>query len=141
VLTLNKQDVAKRHIEVAIRLWSESEDPTCVVTLAGAAEEVLGNMISRGDEPNMMARMIDMARERGWNATNRTIYRHVNRVRNALKHAGDSEEDEFEFDPEEGRAMILRAMVNYQTVTGALSPIMEAFLEDKVRGTFWTDGS
>jgi hypothetical protein len=52
----------------------------------------------------------------------------VNASRNALKHAHDPAEDTFQYDPKHAIGMLFRALVNYQFVTGALTPPMEEAL-------------
>jgi hypothetical protein len=53
-----------------------------------------------------------------------TVNKEVNRVRNALKHARDSEEDELIVEPGEAIAMLGRAVVNYVSLTEEATPLM-----------------
>jgi len=98
----------------------EAGDPISALTLAGAAEEILGRIVKRkGKEP----RVEYLADFEGslfeWLGQQRPkkkelISEHINRVRNHLKHQDDGEnitiEADFEYEAEE---MLLRCMYNY----------------------------
>lgn len=134
--SIHKTEFAQEHVETAIELFQSGGAKSCVLTLAAAAEEVLGNLISRKKEKNMMAHLVRLAKERHLQMSPSDVYNLVNKTRNALKHANDPTEDSIEFDPEEATAMVTRAMANFQMLTGTLTPKMESFLENYLRKTW-----
>lgn len=52
------------------------------------------------------------------------VNQEVNGTRNALKHANNPDEDTIEVGQEAAIAMLGRAVANYQTLTGELTPPM-----------------
>jgi len=127
-MNISKPEIAKSQIETAIYLFFNREDPFSVLTLAGAGEEILGNLLSRSNEKNILAMMSEAAAHRGYNLDSKAIANLVNAARNALKHAKKGGEDRLDFDPEGAVVMLMRASVNYQLLQGNLTDDMDQFL-------------
>jgi hypothetical protein len=123
-MVLSKLDIAQRQLEVASQLYVESADYLAVVTLAGAAEEILGNLLRRAGQEAMIDRIVEIDRELTGGRVFSVVSAEVNGARNALKHARDPNEDTVALEPVEANAMLARALVNYNRLAGQLSPTM-----------------
>ncbi|WP_198402740.1 hypothetical protein [Methylomonas koyamae] len=89
-----------------------------VVTLAGAAEEILGKLIKRRGETAMIDRLVELDRQLTGGRSFKIVNKEINGIRNALKHADDPNEDELEIEAGSAIAMLSRAVVNYVLFTG-----------------------
>jgi len=128
-MRLSKLDAARRQLDVAAELFVVGDDRLAVHTLSGAAEEILGALLKRSGQEATLERMQIAAEMRLERKLDRKEYLAlVNRSRNALKHASDSNEDTFEYDPNHAAGMLFRAMMNYQTLTDRLTEPMERAL-------------
>jgi hypothetical protein len=121
---LSAEEIAEHQLLMAIRLWRE-QDYLSALTLAGAAEEILGKRLRRlGREPSfeqLRGLIVALARQEGDTSPDleRTIGDLLNSTRNELKHySGD---DSLSFDlREDAHEMLERAVANYQALTGTL---------------------
>ncbi|WP_195761775.1 hypothetical protein [Burkholderia pseudomallei] len=107
--TYRRIDLALAQLDAALRLFLECHAFAAVITLAGAAEEILGKEVGRCG--------LQIARDRRLNGyaprDRKAAADELNRVRNALKHFGDLDEPEFTADLEEtARWMLERACEN-----------------------------
>jgi hypothetical protein len=123
-MKLHKLEIARRQLDVAADLYFSEGDYLAVITLAGAAEEILGSMLRRTDSVAMIDHLVFLDKELTGGRSFDTVNKEVNRVRNALKHARDSEEDELIVEPGEAIAMLGRAVVNYVSLTEEATPLM-----------------
>lgn len=123
-MKLHKLEIARRQLEVAADLYFSEGDYLAVITLAGAAEEILGSMLRRTDSVAMIDHLVPLDKKLTGGRSFDTVNKEVNRVRNALKHARDSEEDELIVEPGEAIAMLGRAVVNYVSLTKEATPLM-----------------
>ena len=122
MMKLTKLEAAQRQLDVAAALFVSREDRLALHTLAGAAEEILGRLAQRGGQQSMFEGMRLSAKERlGRSVSVTELSKLVNESRNALKHANDPNEDQFNYDPNHAVVMLFRAMVDYQLVTGGLT--------------------
>lgn len=112
--TLTKLEVAVHQLDVALRLFLEG-DYLSSLTLAGAAEEILGKLCERAGKPNAVEQIIAFH----WNDINpaltdterrRILLGVLNRGRNAVKHANDPNETDFVVEQVFPLQMIMRAM-------------------------------
>ncbi|CAD0302082.1 hypothetical protein CFBP498_03370 [Xanthomonas hortorum pv. vitians] len=88
-----------------------------VVTLAGAAEEILGSLLKRAGKSHMMDHLVELDKKLSGGRKFSEVSDEVNRARNALKHASDASEDLVEVAPGEADAMLVRAIANYVVLT------------------------
>ena len=124
-MQLHKIEIARRQIEVALDLYFTGRDPLAVITLAGAAEEILGSLLKREGKPAAMQRVLArMERNSGQAQDFAEFCKNINRVRNALKHARDPGEDNIDISPQEPISMLGRAVSNYALLEQPLSPSM-----------------
>jgi hypothetical protein len=123
-MILSKLVIAQRQLEMAAHLYVEGADYLAIVALAGAAEEILGNLLRRAGQEAMIDRIVEMDRGLTGGRDFSVVNAEVNRVRNALKHARDPDEDTVTVEPSEAAAMLARALVNYKELAGQLSQTM-----------------
>ncbi|QID16232.1 hypothetical protein G3580_00495 [Nitrogeniibacter mangrovi] len=123
-MEISKLDVATRQLESAIALHFSGGDYLAVVTLAGAAEEILGKLLQRTGKRAMIDHLIDLDRELTGGRPFEIIRQEINGVRNSLKHANDPNEDKIVVEPGEAIAMLGRAVVNYVSLTESATPAM-----------------
>ena len=121
---LHKLEIAKRQLELSAELYFSDADYLAVITLAGAAEEVLGGLLRRTGSVAMIDYFVSLDRELTGGRDFGAAGKEVNRARNAVKHARDSEEDELNAEPGEAIAMLGRAVVNYVLLTKEATPLM-----------------
>lgn len=53
-IKISKLNVAINQLQMAIDMFLENKDLFCVITLAGAAEEILGQYATRANEKTML---------------------------------------------------------------------------------------
>lgn len=117
-------EIAERQLLTALKMWLDQDFISCI-TLAGAAEEILGKRMRKlGLEPsfdNIKETIVKFARHLGETDPNidKTIADLMNLTRNELKHYSGDESLEFNIkaDAEE---MLERAISNYTSLTGKL---------------------
>lgn len=133
---LTAEEIAEHQLITALRLWHD-DDYLSALTLAGAAEEILGKRLRiLGRTPSfdqIKNEIIDLAKQHGDtdSKTEKLVADLLNQTRNELKHYdGD---DSLSFDLRSDAAeMMERAIANYHLLTGTM-------LEETVH--FWADVS
>jgi hypothetical protein len=124
-MLLTKMEIAKRQIDTASNLFLSGGDFLAVITLAGAAEEILGSLIKRSGEKAMIDHLVALDKRlfggREWSVINSEI----NGVRNSLKHAKCPKEDTVEIALGNDEAMLSRALANWATLKQPLTGPME----------------
>lgn len=115
---MEKKDIALRHLRAAAKLYN-SGDYVSSLTLAGAAEEILGKIAKK------RARKSELESELVFQRSiysfigkaipdDKTLLREINRVKNELKHNDDGENKWVEADFEyEVCIIFVRALKNY----------------------------
>ena len=124
----SKQEIARVQLEKAIELYcAGSEDPVCIVTLAGASEDITRRFLERKGESPSAERIKEWIINRfGDSSVDEQFYRMANYTRNALKHFSDRDEDMVHVDMEDARYWLLRALLNYDKAGFLLTkPIIE----------------
>jgi hypothetical protein len=122
--TLSAEEIAEHQLLAAIALWRE-EDYLSSLTLAGAAEEILGKRLRKlGREPSfnqLRDLIVAIGQSEGEThpSLEKTIGEMLNNTRNELKHYGG--DDSLTFDlRSDCLEMLERAIANYQALTGTL---------------------
>lgn len=123
-MRLSKVEIAKRQLDVASEIFFSGGDYLAVITLAGAAEEILGILLKRQGMKNMLDRLVELDKELTGGRDFEVIRKEVNGARNAIKHARDAIEDEIVIEHGEAIAMLGRAVVNYVKLTREATPAM-----------------
>ncbi len=132
------QSIALRQLDTAVRLYFEGEDYYSVITLAGAAEEILGKLLIVCSGENSLNSLKKAA-----GAVHEVLYSQdlkdsevselANAARNAMKHWSPDKPRVLEFDARaEAKDMLNRAIDNYYNLTGSLSTLMTRFQEETV---------
>ena len=134
--TLSASEIAEHQLLAALKLWRE-QDYLSSLTLAGAAEEILGKRLRRlGHQPSfdqLKNQIVTAAKLQGDTdqATEKLVSELLNQSRNELKHYAG--EESLSFDLRADAAEILeRAIANHQLLTGF---VMEEAID------FWGDVS
>lgn len=125
------EEIAERQLLAAIRIWHEG-DYVSAITLAGAAEEILGKRLrKKGKEPsfdNIKSAIMALSQTLGDEnqKTEKIVADLLNQTKNELKHySGD---DHLEFDLfEDSIELLERAITNYQMLTGVIHNEMISF--------------
>jgi hypothetical protein len=131
-----KQELARSQLEVALQLYMQGNEYPAVITLAGAAEEVLGKIaLSKGIEPSLKRTVKELV------ATTKAVWgREVkesdfaelrNRARNELKHFCSGGDVKLDFEHEAAQ-MLARTLENFLLCTGSRHPGHYAFTSKKV---------
>ena len=116
-MKISKLDVATRQLDVAIDLFLSEKDPLAVITLAGAAEEILGVLAKNNGKDNMIDALKVLDKKLTGGRDFKILNNEVNGLRNALKHANNLDEDFIDYDEDAPVAYLMRAIANY-TILG-----------------------
>jgi len=120
--TLSAEAIAEHQLLAALRLWRE-EDFLSALTLAGAAEEILGKRLRKlGREPSFdQLRGIIVALARSEGETDPDLEKIVgdllNSTKNELKHYSGDEALTFDLRAD-CHEILERAVANYEALTG-----------------------
>lgn len=116
-LTYKKSDIALEQLNLALELYLDDREYISALTLAGAAEEILGKLVKRaGGTP-----YIDEKKEAFQNLygtlfdkeiSNQDYFQLENKPRNEMKHLMSGEDLTMNSERECGK-MLMRAMENY----------------------------
>ena len=124
-MVLSKLEIAKRQLEVAAQLYVDGADDLAVITLAGAAEEILGKLLRRTEQKCMADHIVELDKKLTGGRPFNVVSDAVNRARNALKHARDQSEDLVKIESGEAADMFGRALLNYVRLVGQPTPVMQ----------------
>jgi len=137
-IKIKKLDIALNHLQMAIDMFLRNQDLLCVLTLAGAAEEILGQYAIRADEKTMLDLLCSsLKKEHSINMTDKYFkWEYLNKARNIVKHFNKNETEIIELDPEsEALSMLIRAIGNLyshdKTATYNTPALMEWIYENR----------
>ena len=131
IVKLHAESIAELQLLAAIEL-ADHGNWVPAITLAGAAEEILGKRLRRlGKTPSfdsMKAAVMEIAAKAGANepGLDRDIGHLINLTKNELKHYSGSEAIEFDLE-RDGVELLERAIANYEMLTGTVLPEMLQF--------------
>lgn len=123
-------EIAKAHLHRAIVLFIEEKDFINAITLAAAAEEVLGKFASEANLTPAMDQLTDSLHSKLSGSIDKRKLRndYLNRTKNSLKHFDRGNDTIVEIEPEEEAiSMIVRAATNLLLVEGQLTEHAEIF--------------
>lgn len=109
-MAYRKTELAEIQLDRAVRLFVDDADYVSAVTLAGAAEEIYGSLLTREGRPNALDDLYESWK--GGNLpeiTQKAFRQKLNHVKNQLKHAGDPQYDEIEVTQADAMVLIARA--------------------------------
>lgn len=129
-MKLRKHDVAVIQLHRAIELFLHQRDFVCSATLAGAAEEILGQLVRT--PPGRMS-SIDHAKVfmKEWNPdlSDHDIEVMANTYRNALKHASRKDDIHVVITEDDASLLIMRACMNYFFLDRTFTPLITQFCQ------------
>ncbi len=132
----NKVDLAIEQMQTALALFLEGRSYASALTLAGAAEEILGMALKIKNIENSLQESYRTHNDPDlkWLNPQKTwaefTTKEKNRVRNALKHVSDANDLTFKADIEdEALWMLVRATDNYERLGFAPTKRMHEFEE------------
>jgi hypothetical protein len=137
--TYDSECIALEHLEEALRMYLDEKAYFAAITLAGAAEEILGKLAKHQGKENSIESLKKAARqihERVYGETIEpaAIADRANYARNKLKHVNPGLEPLVTINvEEEAYDMLNRAIDNYWLVMEQLSPAMERFQREERR--------
>jgi hypothetical protein len=133
-----REDLALTQLETALRLFFEGSDFASVVTLAGAADEIFGKLLSAAGKENSLESLkkaVAAIHQRlyGEPGNPTEIASRANRAKNSLKHWDIGQPLIVKLDLEqEAKDMLFRAIDNYWMLKETLSPAMERFQRESM---------
>jgi hypothetical protein len=130
--TYDRKHVALAQLETALKLYFEAQDFFSTITLAGAAEEILGKLLSAKGVNNSLdsiERTTVAIHQKLFGATlsPKEVVERANRARNCLKHYDLSSPTVSVDLKQEAKDMLQRAIDNYWRLEGELTLSMERF--------------
>lgn len=136
IQTYEKRMIALTQAERALRLYFEERDYISVITLAGAAEEIFGKLLSAAGGENslqQLERAVDqmyrhLVREP---IKSSDVARRANRARNHLKHHDPASPSTVTLDAKtEAEDLLERTIANYWMLETTLTPLMRRFQDE-----------
>lgn len=129
--TYTKQELAEHQLDRAIRLLLDENDPICAITLAGAAEEILGKLIEKQGGKHSLQEFIDACLAMGSVHSNaewkpKDFAEIANSFRNELKHYVKG--SDITVSPECAYGIIDRAAENLWRLTGRYSEQVSRYM-------------
>ncbi len=118
--TYLRVDLAKEQLEVALSLFLEKQSYAAAITLAGAAEEILGKeLVRQKKQPVLEWKFTQMVvfhkLLHGEDLKSKKFFAEENRIRNDLKHFDENENSTLTTDLEDAACwMLVRACENAQ---------------------------
>jgi hypothetical protein len=117
--TYEKLDVGREQLEVALRLFFEDAEYFAVITLAGAAEELLGAYVKAKGETTSLEELVKGAVHissalSGSPSKPKSIFKVANYPRNASKHMDDAADSQLRiYLKRDATDLLSRAVDNY----------------------------
>ena len=138
---ITRFEIAERQLTHAIELYLANDHLVSAITLAGAADGVLGDLVNKKGKPNALEEkvaklcgMFEAVFKTKANPKDFFILR--NNARNRFKHADDAthEADTVEINLEdEAVKMIDRGIKNYNKLHGRRQPLFREFQKERTR--------
>jgi hypothetical protein len=125
-VTVSKVDIAKLQLDAGIAAYYEGKT-VVAVTLAGAAEEIFGAMLSRDKKGNSVEAIASLSQMLQVSNDPKKRISYLNNVRNHLKHASNKDEDNFVITELDSYLMIVRALGNASLLGVEDSFLMKTF--------------
>jgi hypothetical protein len=134
--TLPKDEIARSQLEVALEFYLLDREYPAVITLAGAAEEILGKLASsNGHRPalaEIVERLTETYKEVWGEETNPKNFIEIrNRARNEMKHFTGGADVVVDLELEAGE-LLERALDNYKLCFNQHHPLHYRFVSKRV---------
>lgn len=117
--TYHKRDIAMQYFKLALSEYVEGKNMFAVIHLAGAAEEMLGKLVSLQNKETAFERAQRLTRAFYKSFGKKTpkdnlINKHILKIKNGVKHINDGKDLEIQFDiKREAKELICRAIDNF----------------------------
>jgi hypothetical protein len=132
-----RRDLALAQLQTALRLYFDAGHHASVITLAGAAEEIFGKLVTASGGDNSLdsiKRAVSEIHKKlyGEPLEDKHIRNRANAARNSLKHWDEGDTEIIKFDLEqEAHDMLHRAIDKYWLLEQKLTHEMERFLRNR----------
>jgi len=137
-IRISKLDLALNYLQMAIDMFLKNQDLLCVLTLAGAADEILGQYATRAGKETMLDLLCSsLKKEHAINMNDKTFkWEVLNKAKNSVKHFKGKDTEFIELNPEEeALSMLIRAIGNLyshdRTATYNTPALMEWVYENR----------
>ena len=110
-MEISKLHISQIQIDNAIGHFFNDNNYVCAITLAGAAEEILGNILRETGYENILSEIHNEAEDGKFSKFSAK----ANEIRNELKHSHNNPDLQYTITVSQGEAgrMIMRAINNY----------------------------
>lgn len=134
IVNISKVDIATSQLDTAIRLYIEKTDLISALTLAGAAEEIFGKLLSVRGQQNafeeVLNRLCEVHKAAFEEELDRRVYADLrNGIRNEFKHHCSGNSLEINLDGEASQ-LIKRAIDNYRKLFPGFYPRFKEFEQE-----------
>ena len=134
---LAKLEIAERQLFHSVELYLTGEHLVSAITLAGAAEEILGKLVTRSGKPNALEEKVEslckMFEVVFKEPANRKDFIELrNKARNELKHIGNSESVELNLE-DEAVKLLNRAIKNYKKLKPGHHALFREYEKERLR--------
>lgn len=134
--SIPKKDLARSQLNVALRLYLQSEEHPSVITLASAAEEVLGKIAADAGHEAALKRtlkeLLKLHRDLWGKDAKESDYAELrNHARNQMKHRCSGADVSLDYEKEAAQ-MLSRALENYLLCFGVPHPDQYEFVSKQV---------
>lgn len=128
-----KLDVARTQLKTAIEMFFEGKDRMSIITLSGAAGEILAECVRRAGKEGFVEYAVRVHDSMiGYTPTRESYNKHINTQLgiNTLKHHAEAENESFEMDEENAAEQaITKAVSDYVAVNGQEELFIKQFLQ------------
>lgn len=132
----SKIGAALWQLERAIALFLDEADYACAITLAGAAEEILGKLLNGEDKTNALQQFVDLcifvsasvAKDKGGAPSGRMFVTMANAQRDDLKHITDG--SDVTLMRQDAVGLLDRAIENFMSLTGKDSSLILRYMDE-----------
>jgi hypothetical protein len=128
----HKKDIARWQLETAVRLFLLGRDRSSVITLAGAAGNILDRLVRNAEKENFVDYARRVYREMAGYTPKRPSYSHHIDMKLGIvahKHMGETDPETLDLDLEKMAFDALsRALADYIKLNGQEEPFVKAFL-------------
>jgi biopolymer transport protein ExbB/TolQ len=135
--TLTKLEIAEVQLFHSVELYLTGDRLVSAITLAGAAEEILGKLVKRKGSANALdekvetlCKMFEFVFKEPADPKKFSELR--NNARNELKHIGNSEAIELNME-DEAVKLLNRAIKNYKKLKPGYYPLFRDFEKERLR--------
>jgi hypothetical protein len=145
---LSKVDIAVIQFESAISAYKINAFIEAI-TLAGAAEELLGKLCKLKNKETAVTSFFNIAKLHEETIDEKKYTSYLNKHRNALKHFDEDKEFHIEVNLEDAKAMLVRATINFVRLGLTPTKLIDDFICElnnelktlKVSSEFVADGN